>query len=205
MSKHTITTLGELAALYGEPKATAIKKEINEINPTYRQWLDNARFFALATYGKQGMDCSPRGDIQHNAFKVQDNKTLLIPDRRGNNRLDSLRNIVENPKVGLLFLLPGITEALRINGDATLSTDPELLALFDVNGKLPISCVVVKIQAVYFQCARAILRSGLWAGADKKVTDTVPSAGQMVKAINPEFDGDAYDRELRTMLNESLY
>ncbi len=205
MGTHTISTIGELEALYGTPKETSLAKETDAINETYRQWLTQARFFAMATRGSAGLDCSPRGDAADNAFKVIDPQTLVIPDRRGNNRLDSLRNIVEHPQVGLLFLIPGITEALRINGDASLSTDPQLLEQFNFNDKQPLSCIVVQVKAVYFQCARALLRSGLWMEIDNDIRARVPTAGQMVAGVDPDFDDTKYDSQAGNRLKDSLY
>ncbi len=200
-----IESLEQLTALYGEPKPTSLAKEVPELNAVYKQWLSQTCFFALASSGSSGLDCTPRGDAQGQAFKVLNDKTLLIPDRRGNNRLDTLRNIIEDPRVGLLFLIPGITEALRINGKAVISTAEEHVSEFDFNGKLPVSCIVVSIEAVYFQCARAILRSGLWLESAKKTKDTVPTAGQMVQGVQPDFDGKNYDETLVSRLKNELY
>ena len=133
---HRVTTLEALAALYGEPYGPAIVKEIDHINPHYRKFIEAAPFFALATCGPEGLDCSPRGDAP-GFVRVADAKTLLIPDRRGNNRIDSLRNIISDPRVALLFLIPGVGETIRVIGRASISTDPALTESFIVNGKSP--------------------------------------------------------------------
>ncbi|MEE9333453.1 MAG: pyridoxamine 5'-phosphate oxidase family protein [Granulosicoccaceae bacterium] len=203
--KHTITTTGQLEALYGKPSSIALAKEAKHLTDAYRAWLEKAAFFAFASGGVNGLDCSPRGDSQGGAFKILDNKTLAIPDRRGNNRLDTLRNIVTDSNVAILFLIPGITEALRINGQAAITVDPTLLAQFDMLGKPPTSVIKVSIDAVYFQCARAIMRSKLW-DVDKQLTrGDVPTAGEMTKSVDPDFDAKEYDSSLRQRQEGSLY
>src|SRR6476620_8669637 len=127
MSAHTITSVEQLEAIYGHPSGAAVWKEIDHINPQYRAFIEAAPFFVLASVGPEGVDCSPRGDAP-GFVRVTDERTLLIPDRRGNNRVDSLRNIVRDPRVSLLFLIPGSGTTLRVNGRAYLSVDPELLA-----------------------------------------------------------------------------
>ena len=157
----TITTLSELEAVYGEINKGSLLKETDRVVPEYRAFIEAAPFVALATRGPEGLDCSPRGDGP-GFVRVRDEKTLLLPDRRGNNRIDSLRNIVRDPSVALLFLIPGIGETLRVNGRATISVEPSLLESFAIDGKAPKSVIAITVEAVYFQCARAILRSELW-------------------------------------------
>jgi len=202
---HSITTVDQLETLYGKPSPTALKKESTHLTDAYKAWLDKAAFFAFASTGDKGLDCSPRGDKRGGAFKVLDDKTLAIPDRRGNNRLDTLRNIVTNPKVAILFLIPGINEALRINGRAEITTEPSLLAQFDIKGHPPTSVVKVNIDAVYFQCARAIMRSSLWDTDTQLKPGDVPSAGEMTKSVDPDFDSEAYDCTLRERQKTTLY
>ncbi len=202
---HTITSIDQLEALYGKPNPNALAKESDHLTDAYQAWLEKSAFFAFASTGVDGLDCSPRGDHRGQAFIVLDNKTLAIPDRRGNNRLDTLRNIVRDSNVALLFLIPGITEALRINGQATLHTDPELLARFDQQRKAPMSVIKVTIDVVYFQCARAIMRSGLWDQATHLAKGEVPSAGQMTKSVIRDFDAEKYDAELYSRQKDSLY
>src|SRR5438045_7975779 len=152
-SSHRITTIEQLEAIYGLPSGAAVFKEIDHVNAQYRAFIEAAPFFVLATVGPEGLDCSPRGDAP-GFVRVADERTLLIPDRRGNNRIDSLRNIVRDPRVALLFMIPGIGQTLRVNGQAHLSIDSELLASFAVEEKPPRCVVVIAVEAVYFQCAR---------------------------------------------------
>src|SRR5690606_41161258 len=156
-----ITTIEQLEALYGHPGETSTVKEADWITPQYRALMDASPFVALATAGPEGLDCSPRGDAGQ-AVRVVDDRTVMMPDRRGNNRCDSLRNIVRDRRVALLFLIPGSGTTLRVNGRAQLSVDADLLALFAVENKAPRSGVAIEIDAVSFQCARAIVRAALW-------------------------------------------
>ena len=180
---HRVTTLEALEALYDKPYGPAIVKEIDRINPHYRTFIEAAPFFALATSGPDGLDCSPRGDAP-GFVRVADEKTLLIPDRRGNNRLDSLRNIVSDPRVALLFLIPGIGETIRVIGRASISTDPALTETFIVNGKAPRSVIVVAVERVFYQCTKAIVRSKLWDPARHVDRKSLPSAGTILGEIS---------------------
>ena len=143
-------------------------KEIDHINPQYRAFIEAAPFFVLASVGPEGVDCSPRGDAP-GFVRVTGERTLMIPDRRGNNRIDSLRNIVRDPRVSLLFLIPGVGETFRIIGRASISTDPALLEGFVFAGKTPRAVIIVDVERVYFQCSKAIIRSKLWE-ADTRST-----------------------------------
>src|SRR6201993_4783910 len=156
-----VATVEELEAIYGLPGETSTVKVADRITPTYRVLIEKSPFAALATSGPEGLDCSPRGDVA-GFVRIQDERTLMMPDRRGNNRIDSLRNVVRDPRVALLFLIPGMGNTLRVNGRAHLSVDPELLASFAMEGKKPRSVIVMTIEELYFQCARAIVRSDLW-------------------------------------------
>ena len=201
----TIDTIAELEALYGTPPEGSLLKEIGRLTPEYVRWLTSSPFFALATIGPEGMDCSPRGDAGQGAFVVDDT-TLHIPDRRGNNRLDSLRNIVSDGRVALLFLIPGVRECLRINGSAVLTDDEALRGRYAVEGKPPATVIVVTIESVYFQCARAVTRSGLWDASTWIDPSSVPTAGQMTKGARaPEFDAEAYDEALRERQARTLW
>jgi PPOX class probable FMN-dependent enzyme len=202
---YVIDSLEALEALYAPVNPNSLAKETGFLTPEYRQWIEAAPFFALASVGAGGLDCSPRGDRLGQLFEIEDEKTLLLPDRRGNNRIDTLRNIVADPRVALLFLVPGIDETLRINGRATITTDPELLSRFIVAGKTPATVLRLQIDAVYFQCARALTRAELW-NAEKFVTrGDVPTAGQMTKAAKADFDAETYDAELRERQKRTLY
>src|ERR1700760_4311577 len=151
---HLVTTMDELESMYGEVYPPARVKEIDHVNAEYRAFIEKAPFFALATGGPDGLDCSPRGDPA-GFVRVHDEKTLMIPDRRGNNRIDSLRNLIDDPRVALLFLIPGCGETIRVNGRAQICTDPELCESFRMEGKVPRCVIVVTVESVYYQCAKA--------------------------------------------------
>jgi PPOX class probable FMN-dependent enzyme len=202
---HRIADVATLERLYGAPTGAAVEKEINYLHPHYRALIAASPFVVLATGGPDGLDTSPRGDAAGFVI-VEDEKTLLIPDRRGNNRIDSLRNIVSNPHVALLFLIPGVGETLRVNGRAIISTAPALLERFSVGGKLPRSVIVVRVDTVFFQCARAILRSRLWDQAQHVERGSLPSLGTIVGDISQSrIDGKEYDRGLYERLKGALY
>jgi PPOX class probable FMN-dependent enzyme len=200
---HRITNLAELEALYDQPSEASLLKEMDRVIPEYRAFIDAAPFVALATRGPEGLDCSPRGDGP-GFVRVADERTLLMPDRRGNNRLDSLRNILCDPQIALLFLIPGIGEALRVNGRAVISVEPTLLESFAVDGKAPKSVIVVSVETVFFQCARAIVRSDLWNPDKHVVRNLLPSVGQILAAVS-DMDGEAYDRALPERQRTTLY
>ena len=190
-----IQSLAELEAIYGVPGETSTVKEVDHITPEYRAWIDASPFVALATAGPEGLDCSPRGDAG-SVVRVQDARTVLLPDRRGNNRTDSLRNIVRDPRVGLLFLIPGAGTTLRINGRARLDTDAALCDSFAVDGRAPRSVIVIRTEAVYFQCARAVLRAGLWDAEAQVDVKALPTPGQILQSMSDSrIDGAAYDAE----------
>ncbi len=200
-----ITDLAALEALYGEPVAASIAKEVPALTSGYRALIEASPFFVLATSGPGGLDASPRGDGA-GFVRVADDRTLLIPDRRGNNRIDSLRNILADPRVGLLFLVPGLNETLRVNGRAVIDTDPALCESFAVDGKAPKSVLVVTIETVFFQCSRALLRSHLWDPAAQVQRASLPSVGSLLaEASAGREGGDAYDRSLAERIPKSLY
>jgi PPOX class probable FMN-dependent enzyme len=201
----TISTLAELDALYGAVGEASRVKETDRLVPEYRAWIEAAPFLALATRGPEGLDCSPRGDGP-GFVRVADEKTLLLPDRRGNNRADSLRNIVQDPQVALLFLIPGIGETLRVNGRAVISIAPDLLDGFAVGGKPARSVLVVSVETVFFQCSRAIVRSDLWNPARHAARGSVPSAGRILAALSGNrVGGEAYDQALPERVRSTLY
>ena len=181
---------------YGEPYPLALTKEVDFIHPQYRPFIEASPFCVLATAGAHHVDCSPRGDGA-GFVEVVDDKTLLIPDRPGNNRLESLLNIVEDPRVALLFLVPGVGESLRVRGRAVISTEPRWLERCSAPGKSPPKTVlVVTVQSVYFQCARALIRGRVWDPTTHVARHTLPSAGAMLAAISRDrVDGEAYDQE----------
>lgn len=201
---HRITSIAALEALYGDAVPNAVRKEMDHLSPSYRRVVEAAPFMVMATNGPRGIDCSPRGD-QPGFVHILDDRHLAIPDRRGNNRLDTLRNIVADPEVGLIFFVPGMNETVRVTGVAHITTDPALQARFTVDGKAPATIVIVAIKTVYFQCARALKRSRLWEAAAIVARDSLPSAGDMTRDALPDFDGKAYDAALQERQSRTLY
>ena len=190
-----ITTIEQLEALYGQPGETSTVKEADWLTPQYRTLMEASPFVALATAGPEGLDCSPRGDAGQ-AVRIVDDRTVMMPDRRGNNRCDSLRNIVRDERVALLFLIPGSGTTLRLNGTAHLSADPDLLASFAVKGQAPRSVIVIALERVYFQCARAIVRSELWNPERHVDPARLPTPGDILAAMSQaRVGGRAYDEE----------
>lgn len=204
MDTHQITRLDQLQALFGTVGEASLRKEATTIPPVYRRWIEASPFAVLATSGPGGLDASPRGDPP-GFVVVQDDRTLLLPERRGNNRIDSLRNIVEDPRVALLFMIPGIGETLRVNGRAAISVQPELLQRTAMEGKPPQCVLVISVEAVFFQCARAMQRSGLWKAREGR-PEGVPTAGEMLQALTAGgIDGGKYDAELPERQRKTLY
>ena len=187
------------------PGTAALEKVVDHVHPLYRRWIEASPFAVLATLGPHGLDTSPRGDAP-GFVQVLDERTLLLPDRRGNQRIDSLRNLVHDPRMALLFLIPGFGEALRVNGCARISAHPALCAQLAVDGKAPASVLVVTVASVYFQCARAIKRSGLWDPAQHVAAGTLPSPGTILQVLSERaIDGKAYDSALQARQAATLY
>lgn len=189
-----IRTVEELKAIYDSTSEASIAKVTATLTAEYRLMIETSPFLALATVGPEGMDCSPRGD-KGGVVRVADERTVLLPDWRGNNRVDSLLNIVRDPRVALMFLIPGSNTTMRINGRAVVSVDPDLLASFEMDGKHPRTVIVVTIDEVYFQCARALMRSELWNPDNFVDPASLPTPGLLLKAAKAEFDQETYDRE----------
>jgi uncharacterized protein len=200
-----VTDIAALEELYGVPAEASIVKEVDRVTPAYRALIEASPFAVLATSGPEGLDCSPRGD-RPGFVRVQDERTLVLPDRRGNNRIDSLRNIVRDPRVALLFLIPGSGSTLRINGEARISADPDLLASFRMENKAPRTVIVMTVNEIYFQCARAIVRSDLW-NPDKRVDPrSLPTPGQILASMSDNtVGGDSYDREWPERARNSMW
>jgi hypothetical protein len=200
-----IATIEQLEAIYGRPNEASTVKVADRITPQYRVLIEKSPFAALATCGPEGLDCSPRGDLP-GFVGIRDEKTLLMPDRRGNNRVDSLRNIVRDPRVALLFLIPGSGSTLRVNGRAQVSDDADLLASFAIDGKTPRTVVVMNVDEIYFQCARAIVRSDLW-NPDKQIDPaSLPTPGQILAEMSENrVGGERYDREWPERARNSLW
>ncbi|EPX95345.1 MULTISPECIES: pyridoxamine 5'-phosphate oxidase family protein [Ralstonia] len=202
---HTLKTVADLEAVYGTPNPRSVLKEIDHLNADYRAFVEASPFIVLSSVGEQGTDASPKGDAP-GFVRILDERTLVIPDRPGNNRIDNLRNIVEDGRVSVLFIVPGAGETLRVNGTATISTDPELLAASAVQGKLPRSVIIVNVQSVYFHCSKAVVRSRLWERGAQETKPALPTAGRILQHISGgAFDGEAYDRELPERLKTTLY
>ncbi len=200
-----ITDEAALAALYGAPSEGAIRKEVDYVPDVYRAFIEAAPFVALATAGPDGLDVSPRGDPA-GFVTVADEHTLLIPDRRGNNRTDSLRNLIADPRLALLFLIPGVGETLRVNGRGRISVAPDLLARFPAQGKLPRSVIVVAVERVYFQCPKAIVRSELWNPERHVPRAALPSSGIILAALTKgAVGGAAYDAAYPQRLADTIY
>jgi PPOX class probable FMN-dependent enzyme len=204
-SEHLVTTMEQLQALYGEKMPAAVVKEIDHINDGYRRLIESAPFVAVATGGPEGFDCSPKGDAP-GFVHILDDKTLAIPDRPGNNRIDSFRNIMHDPRIGLLFLIPGVGETLRVNGRAAISVDPELMRSFAVNGKLPRCVLIVHIESIYFHCSKAIVRSKLWDPTTQIDRKSLPSTGTIIAEVSHgKLGGEKYDREAPERIKAQLY
>jgi PPOX class probable FMN-dependent enzyme len=200
-----IGDLPALEALFGHAGEASIRKEISYLHPVYREWIERSPFAVLATAGPSGLDASPRGDPP-GLVTVLDEHTLLLPERRGNNRIDSLRNILADPRVALLFLIPGIGETLRVNGRARISVAPALLQQLSMQGMPPKCIVEVKVEAVYFQCARALHRSRLWEAHDPGAIAAVPTPGRILEALTQsEMNGREYDNGLQERQRSTLY
>lgn len=204
-AEHLITTVEQLEAIYGKPAGASVVKEIDHIAPVYRQLIEASPFVAIATGGADGLDCSPKGDAP-GFVRVLDEKMLAIPDRPGNNRIDGYRNILQDPRIALLFMIPGVGETLRVNGRASISIDPELMRSFAVNGKLPRSVALVHVETVFFHCSRAIVRSKLWEEATKIDRKSLPSTGTIIAEVSKgAHGGESYDQTLPERIKERLY
>lgn len=199
-----ISSLDELHEHYGNAGEASLIKEIDSLSPSYRKIVESSSFCALTTCGPEGLDCSPRGDAGC-VVRIENDRTLLLPDRRGNNRIDSLRNIVRDPRVALMFMVPGWNNVLRVNGKAVISVDPDLLASFEHENHYPRSVIIVTIQSVYFQCARAIMRAGLWNPDAQISQGDLPSPGTIMQEIKSSFDGRTYDEEWPARAAKSMW
>jgi PPOX class probable FMN-dependent enzyme len=200
-----INNFATLEALFDMVGEASIKKEVSYLHPAYQAMIAASPFAVLATVGPNGLDISPRGDPP-GFVHVQDEHTLLLPERRGNNRIDSLRNIIADPRVALFFMIPGVGETLRVNGKARISIAPDLLQRFSMQGKLPKCVLEITVETVFFQCARAIQRSKFWEGIPDEIRKVVPTPGAILEALtNSAIDGANYDRELPGRQKATLY
>lgn len=201
----TIGSIDQLEAIYGLPGETSTVKVTDSLIPEYRAFVEASPFVALATCGPEGLDCSPRGDRER-VLEIANETTLHLPDRRGNNRVDSLRNIVRDPRVAVLFFLPGSVTTLRVNGEAHVSIDPQLLDAYSVDGKQPRTVTIIQINEVYFQCGRAIVRSELW-NPDRFVDpESLPTPGTILAKLSDDrVGGEPYDEEWPERARKSLW
>ncbi len=201
---YIITSVAELEQHYGTPGEASLIKVTDRITKTYREYIEASPLLALATNGPEGLDCSPRGDPGQVAY-IKDEKTLIIPDRRGNNRIDSLRNIVRDPRISLMFMIPGSNTVIRINGKAVVSIDPALIEKYKMKGKPPRTLIVVTIDELYSQCARALMRADIWTAEQKENCTSLPTIGEILMEMKTSFDGDTYDREWPDRAKNSMW
>jgi PPOX class probable FMN-dependent enzyme len=202
---HLVTSLEQLESLYGRPSGGAVAKEVERISQGYRALIEAAPFVVIATAGPEGLDCSPKGDPA-GFVRILDDKTLAIPDRPGNNRLDGMRNLLRDPRISLLFLIPGVGETLRVNGRGSISVDPELMRSFAVNGKLPRSVLLVHVERIFFHCSKAIVRAKLWDETTRIDRRSLPSTGTILAELSGgKLGGEAYDRDLPGRVKAGLY
>ncbi|MBU2960902.1 pyridoxamine 5'-phosphate oxidase family protein [Citreicella sp. C3M06] len=197
-----VDDIAALEALYAAPGGAALRKVAGRLTPAYRRWIAASRFCVLATCGPEGMDASPRGDDGPVALEL-DAGTLALPDWRGNNRLDSLRNIVRDGRIALMFMVPGDNVVVRVNGRAWLTDDADLCARFEQAGRHPVTVIVIEIGEVYAQCPKSLLRSGLWGRDDSA---EVPSLGDILSEMTSgEIDASAWDRDYPDRARSTLW
>ncbi len=200
-----ITTIADLEALYGQPMGAALTKEVDYITDQYRVFIEKAPFVVVATVAPEGLDCSPRGDPV-GFVRVLDRNRVLIPDRRGNNRIDSMRNIIRDPRISLLFLIPGVNETLRINGRARIIVDEALAKTFTVNEKVPTTLLEVTADRVYYQCPKALIRSKLWSLDAQVPRSALPTGGQILQEItNDAVNAAEYDAAYPERIRQTIY
>jgi PPOX class probable FMN-dependent enzyme len=200
-----VQSVEQLQQIYGEPIPTSIVKEVGHLTDVYRKLIEAAPFVVIATSGPSGLDCSPKGDAP-GFVRIVDDNTLMIPDRPGNNRLDGFKNLMSDPRIALLFMIPGCSETLRVNGRATVSIDPALRESFAMNGKPARAVLIVEIETVFFHCAKAIVRAKLWdvnAQVDRK---SLPSTGTIIAELSGgKLGGEQYDKDAPARIRAQLY
>ena len=200
-----VTSVAQLETIYGEPMPTSLVKEIDHINDGYRTLIEAAPFVVIATSGPGGLDCSPKGDAP-GFIRIVDDKTLMIPDRPGNNRLDGFKNLMSDPRIALLFIIPGVGETLRINGHASVSVDPALRESFAVNGKPARAVLIVKVETIFFHCSKAIVRAKMWDPKSQIERSSLPSTGTIIAELSGgKMGGAQYDKEAPAKIQSALY
>ncbi len=202
MADHVVEDVAALEALYGTPGKASLIKVASHLTPLYRKWIMVSRLCIVSTVGPDGTDGSPRGD-DGPVVQELDEKTLLLPDWRGNNRMDTLRNIVRDGRISLMFMVPGSNNVIRVNGRAVVSLDPDLLARFVQKGRQPRSVVVITIAEVYSQCARALMRARSWSSDDESAD--LPTVGDLLAEQEAAFDGVAYDAEWADRAEKTMW
>lgn len=204
--KYLVRSIEELNELYGAVNEVSIFKVKDRLDDNAKKFIESSPFVVLATTNSDSeLDCSPRGD-RAGAVRILDEKTLLLPDRRGNNRTDSLKNILENPNVALIFFVPKINETFRVGGTAQISVAPDLLEQFSVEGKMPKTVLIITIREAFVHCSRALVRSDFWHPGKHDSWKDVPTMGKILAAnMNGNLDADEYDRELPERVRKTLY
>jgi PPOX class probable FMN-dependent enzyme len=200
-----VTTLADLAAIYKRPSDRSIRKELDHVDALGRAFIAASPFVVLATGSPQGLDCSPKGDRPGFVQVEDDGRTLLIPDRPGNNRIDGLKNIVEDPRIGLIFFAPGANETFRVNGQARISSDPKLRRRFAVDSKEPRTMIVVKVEQAFQHCPKALVRSDFWKAGKGSRPEDVPTLGDFAAARNPGIDSGVFDADYAKRIATELY
>jgi PPOX class probable FMN-dependent enzyme len=200
-----VTTVEQLAQLYKPPHERVIRKELDYIDALGRAFIAASPLLLLATGGHKGLDCSPKGDKPGFIQVDDDGRTLLIPDRPGNNRIDGIRNLIEDPRIALIFLVPGANETFRVNGRARISVDPDLKRRFAVDGKEPRTVIVVTVEQAFQHCPKALVRSDLWQAGKGSRPKGVPTLGDFAAARNPGIDSGAYDADYAERIVKELY
>lgn len=197
----TITDIAELEALYEAPAPNSLAKVTPKLTPHYRRWIEASRFVVLSTVGPDGTDGSPRGD-DGSVVRIVDDHTIWMPDWRGNNRIDTLRNIVADGRVSLMFMVPGSLNVVRINGAAVLTRDAAVTETFEQRGRHPKSVISITTGEIYFQCAKAVMRAGLWTRDD---AEGLPKAGEFIQEMKSDFDGASYDAGYSEYAKERMW
>ena len=203
MEQHSITTVAALEALYDQVLETAANKSTDRLDAPTRAFIAACPFVLLGTQGARGNHITPRGDAP-GFVQALDDHHVMLPDRKGNNRLDGLRDILEDNRVSLLFLIPGVNETLRLHGTATISTDPVLRAQSVAQGKEPATVLIIKIREIFVQCPKSLMRSALWGGQARPAE--APSLGQLISAHKKgAVDAAAYDLAAPARMKANLY
>ena len=200
-----VASIDGLRALYAQPNERVAKKPLDHVNEVGRAFIAASPFLVLATGGPQGLDCSPKGDQPGFVQVAEDGRTLFIPDRRGNNRIDGLKNLIEDPRIALIFFVPGVNETYRVNGRAQISQDADLKRRFAVNGKEPATVMVVTVEETFQHCAKALVRSDLWKAGSRGRPQGVPTIGDFVAARNPGTDSAAFNETYNERIPRELY